>query len=230
MCHAGARLRESAPAAAFPPYDLAVRIDHVLLASGDIEESADRLLSRYGLESVRGGEHPQWGTGNRIVPLGGQYLEIIGVTDPARAAGTDLGRWVAASSSEGDALAGFMVEPDDFEATCARLLLAQTPGARTLPDGTSLSWRLAGLSEAITQGLPCFITWDGRGGALGGLDHDPPPDDTGIAWVEVGGDPDVLREWVGGDVDALQLVGGAPGIRRLAVRTASQTVILDERP
>lgn len=230
MGHAGARLRESAPAAAFPPYDLAVRIDHVLLASGDIEESADRLLSRYGLQSVRGGEHPQWGTGNRIVPLGGQYLEIIGVRDPARAAGTDLGRWVAASSSEGDALAGFMVEPDDFDATCARLSLAQTPGERTLPDGTSLCWRLAGVTEALPHGLPCFIAWDSRTGGLSGLAHDSAPADPGIAWLEVGGHPAAVREWLGDDIDALQLVGGAPGIRRLAVRTASQTVILDERP
>lgn len=209
-----------------------MRIDHVLLASRNIDDSAGRLHSRYGLCSVRGGEHPQWGTANRIVPLGSQYLEIIGVTDPARAEQSALGRWVAASAGKGDALAGFMVEPDDFDATCDRLSLTQVPGERTLADGTTLSWRLAGLGEAITQGLPCFIAWDGRSGldGLDRLDEHPPPDDTGIAWLEVGGDAAALRHWLGGTVDGLRPVDGPPGVRRVALRANSETIVLGEHP
>ena len=96
------------------------------------------------------------------MPLGGPYLEILGIGDPAVAAGSPFGRWVRALTAAGDVLAGLMVEPDDFDATCARLSLPPLPGARTRPDGRSLSWRLAGVAGALATGRPCFISWDGR--------------------------------------------------------------------
>ena len=204
-----------------------MRIDHVLLASADIDATADRLRTTYGLVSVPGGAHPQWGTANRIVPLGGPYLEIIGIGDAAVAAGSPFGQWVRALTVDGDVLAGLMVEPDDFEATCVRLSLTPTPGARTRPDGRSLSWRLAGVAEALAHGRPCFISWDGRDEVF---DGDAGVGASGIARVDLGGDAAELTAWLDGPVDGLRLVGGAPGVRRLTIRTGKGDLALPERP
>ncbi len=62
-----------------------MRIDHVSLATRDIDATAARLLRTHGLSSVRGGDHPDWGTGNSIVPAGPAYLELLGVRDLEKA-------------------------------------------------------------------------------------------------------------------------------------------------
>jgi hypothetical protein len=56
-----------------------MRIDHVLYAVSNLDDAAARWAADFGLRSVPGGVHPRWGTANRIVPLGGAYLELIGV-------------------------------------------------------------------------------------------------------------------------------------------------------
>jgi hypothetical protein len=50
-----------------------LRIDHVVYAVPDLDEAAVRLREAFGLDSV-GGRHERWGTANRIVPMGDQYL------------------------------------------------------------------------------------------------------------------------------------------------------------
>lgn len=205
----------------------AVRIDHVLLAAADLEATARRLLHEHGLSSIPGGTHPHWGTANRIVPLGGPYLEIIGIADPTVAGENPLGRWVRALTTDGDVLAGVMVEPEDFDAVCTRLSLTPVPGQRTRPDGTSLSWRLAGLAEALSRTLPCFISWDARDHAFG---DDAGIGATGIADLELGGDPDEITAWLGGEVDGLRLVGGAPGLRRMTIAARNGDIVLAQHP
>jgi len=57
-----------------------LQIDHVVYAVGDLDAAATRVREEFGLASVPGGVHPQWGTGNRIIPLGdGRTLTILGV-------------------------------------------------------------------------------------------------------------------------------------------------------
>jgi len=208
-----------------------VLIDHVLLATRDIDAAARRLLDRYGLASVRGGEHPQWGTGNRIVPVGDAYIEIIGITDAEVAATAPLGRWITSHTTDGDVLAGVMIEPTDFDGVCTRLGLTPIPGMRDLADGTSVSWRLAGLAEAMAQTIPCFISWDSRKGRLGSEAPQGGVSATGIAWLELGGDAQAVTAWLGDEVvPGLRLVGGPPGIRALAISTPDGPVVLPERP
>lgn len=161
------------------------------------------------------------------MPLGGPYLEIIGVVDPPRAAAHPLGQWIQQTTVAGDVLGGLMVEPDDFDSACARLSLTPIPGERARPDGTTASWRLAGVNEAITQGMPCFISWSDRDEVFGG---DAGIGASGITELELGGDLEQIRLWLGGDTEGLRLVGGAPGIRRLTIPTAGGELVVPEYP
>ena len=47
-----------------------MELDHVLIAVTDLEAAAREFEARHGLSSVEGGRHRDWGTANRIVPLG----------------------------------------------------------------------------------------------------------------------------------------------------------------
>ena len=79
----------------------------MLLAVTDLRAAAWELQARWGLASVEGGRHPDWGTANRIVPLGASYLELVAVVDQQAAAGSSFGRRVARGASPwADRLAG----------------------------------------------------------------------------------------------------------------------------
>ena len=171
-----------------------MRIDHVLYAVSDLDEGAARFEDELGLESIPGGEHLAWGTANRIVPLGPDYLELIGVADRAAAAESEFGRLVL---DAGDRLVGWAVATDDLDAVAARLGVDMQRGSRKRPDGVRLAWRLAGVTEALRSAgtLPFFIQWDGPSGLHPGGDPDAPP---GISWVEVAGDERELLQWLGG--------------------------------
>jgi hypothetical protein len=196
----------------------AVRIDHLILAVTDLEASAAELRAQTGLAAVPGGTHPDWGTANAIVPLGGSYLELVTVVDSERAPGSAFGRAVAGAAD--GALVGWAVAPDDLDATAARLGLDQQRGRRAVAGGGTLSWAMAGTEEAITRGLPFFLRWDDEASnpAHVTAPHDVEP--TGIAWVEVGGDRAALDAWLGGphDLDLRAAPAGTPpGPRRAAV-------------
>jgi hypothetical protein len=173
---------------------LSLRIDHVLYAVADLEAGSARLEEDLGLDSVAGGEHPKWGTANRVVQLGPDYLELIGVVDAKTAAASDFGRLIGAA---GDRLLGWAVATDDIDAIAARLGLEMERGSRKRPDGVRLAWRLAGFFEALGSGgfLPFFIQWEGPGELHPGGDPSAP---AGIGYVEVAGDEARLREWLGG--------------------------------
>jgi hypothetical protein len=172
---------------------MGARIDHVLYAVSDLDAGARRIAAQLGRESLAGGRHEGWGTANRIVPLGPDYLGLIGVEDRAVAATSDLGRVVLDS---GDGLLGWAVATDDLDGVAARLGLQVEHGSRTRPDGLTLRWRLAGVAPALTSGaLPFFIQWESPAELHPGGDPAAPP---GIAWVQVReGARDELREWLG---------------------------------
>lgn len=196
------------------------RIDHVVLAVRDLDAAAERLLRDHGLGSVPGGRHPAWGTVNRIVPLGDDYLELVAVEDPSVARATRFGRAIERLSADGDRWYAVCLADDDLEGTAARLGLSVSAGVRTRPDGTELRWRSAGVDADREDWLPFFIAWDvppadhpGRAQAA----HRVPVD--GIDRVELAGDPERLRAWVGDEDVPLYVDGdGAPRVRGVRVR------------
>ena len=75
-----------------------MRIDHAIWATRDLDGAAARFEREYGLVAAGGGRHEGMGTHNRIVPLGGGYLELLAIADAEEAAASPLGRlWTTPS-------------------------------------------------------------------------------------------------------------------------------------
>lgn len=175
------------------------RVDHVVYGVRDLEAAAERLARELGLPSAPGGEHPGFGTANRLVGLGDCYVELL------------AGVPVTALLGDGpDRLLGWMVRTDDIEADAARLGLDVVPMARTRPDGVDLSWRLAGWG--MGGPLPVFIQWD--------TPWDP-GGDARLEWLEVSVNPSQLREWVGDPGELpVRYTAGDPGLHAVGIRLA----------
>lgn len=200
-------------------------IDHVVLAVADLDEAGARLRREHGLGSMAGGVHPRWGTENRIVPLGDQYLELLAVVDPDVGAASALGRALLDLVADGrDRWYAVCVAVDDIGAVGDRLGLGVEPGVRTRPDGVELRWRGAGLEDGRRDAsMPFFIEWDVPAGSHPGrtpVDHDV--EVGGIAAVEVSGDVVRLAEWLGpaGASLPIGIVDGPPGVRAVELDVA----------
>ena len=203
-------------------------LDHLGYAVRDLDGAAVRFREELGLDSVVGGRHVGFGTANRIVPLGEQYIEIVGVVDEAEARGSAFGRSVLERTADGDGWLVIVVVTDDVDAEAARLGLEVTTGARSRPDGTEVRWRMTGLDAPQREPwMPFFMTWDipdelhpGRQRAGHVVKAQ------GLAWVEVGGDAERLRAWLGGRDLPIRVTDAPPGIARAAVATARGEIVI----
>lgn len=196
-------------------------LDHVGLAVRDLD-AADRLLrERFGLGSVPGGAHPQWGTANRIVPIGEHFIEIIAVTDPQAAERSPVGRYFGRHAALGDRFVGLCLGPEDRDGAARQLGVQWVEGSR-LAGGGRLTFRSAGLERALEEdgGWPYFLQYDDWLARLGDGDPGHRIAPKGIALVELRHDVARLRDYLGGEVPGLALVEGAPAILRLVIDTA----------
>jgi hypothetical protein len=205
-----------------------LRVDHIIYAVGDLDLAGERFQDEFGLASVAGGRHPGWGTANRIVPLGHDYLELVTVVDRDEAAASEFGRPVMGAVASGHGLMGWAVATDDLDGIARRLNLEVTNGSRTRPDGSTLSWQLAGVGRALAvPGLPFFIQWDGPpqlhpGAALAGHRVEP----RGIGWLEIAGQEELLRTWLGDHNLPVRITDGPPALSAVAITTAAGEVVL----
>lgn len=202
---------------------MALAFDHVLLTAPDPDAAGAELFATTGLASVEGGEHVGQGTRNRIVPLGDGYLEHLGLVggEPVSSVMAD---WVRGRPPGPAALC---LRTDSIDADAERIGSMAFDMQRRRPDGVVLRWRLAGLELAIETGAPFFIDWDVAPGdhpQAMTAEHTVAP--TRIAWVELGGDPDRISTALGDHDLDIRLVGGDPGVRRVAVATADGTDIV----
>lgn len=194
-------------------YDLddgdGVRIDHVIYAAVDLDVAAARLESELGLQAVAGGRHEGLGTHNRIVPLGGGYLELLAVADPDEAASSDFGRGLLARlAQDGDGLLGWVVAVNDVDSVAQRLGTTITTIRRA-----GLSARLTGLAEAIREpSLPFFISRD-PGVRDPGIDGNA----GGISWIEVAGNAYRLNQWLDTSALPVRVVDGKPAVRGVGI-------------
>jgi hypothetical protein len=146
-----------------PP--LPARIDHLVLATPDLELGVRYVQEHFGVDPEPGGSHPVYGTRNALVGLGQHcYLEIIG-PDP-EILGSDEVKVFGIHTRKQPSLVTWAVQGNDLEdfAEAARAELidlgAVTVGNRRQPDGRELTWKFTDPLAARMGGvLPFFIDW-----------------------------------------------------------------------
>jgi hypothetical protein len=172
----------------------------VIVLAEDLDREGDRFRDAgFGVES--GGRHPGRGTENLIVPLSGQYLEILAVVDRTEAAGSPQGRPVlAALRRRGPGLARWSVLPESITATAARLGLIVQHRHRARPDGTMLHWRAVAVDEAWDEPWRCaYMAWDDPAIQRGRSAVHDPNGATGLGTLDVVvPDLEAARHWTGG--------------------------------
>ncbi len=135
-------------------------VDHVIVVVEDLETAARRYDDELGLASVAGGRHVGHGTGNRIVPLGSSYIELMAVVDRDEAATSPVGSWVQRRLAEvGEGPGALCLRTDDIDAVARRTGHQPLAMSRTRPDGVQLDWHLVAHDAAFGEGLPFFIQW-----------------------------------------------------------------------
>lgn len=200
-------------------------IDHVILGTRDLDAAAHRLWEQHGLASYEGGVHPEYGTANRIVPLGGCYIEIMGIADDAVAGTNPLGRFVLSQIDAGDRWIAWCLRPEDIESTAARIGSAAIPGRRMRPEGQTVTWRLAGLEIALAEPpLPFFIAWDDPAQMPGRQPLEHRTDVKAIRRVELACDPHRLRSHAGSDLP-VRVVDGPAGIIAVTLATGDGSTV-----
>lgn len=195
-------------------------IDHLIVCVGDLDEAARDFKDRLGLDSVEGGRHPGHGTANRIIPLGGCYVELLAVVDPSEAKDSPFGNWANQRTKTAAGVDAVCIRTDDLDAVCARLGLQPTAMSRRRPDGTELKWSTAGVDLAIEESLPFFIEWHVSEDRMPGRSHVVHDREVnGVEEIVLSGDVARLAKWTE-DVPELRIVEGPSSIVSVSLATS----------
>ena len=135
-------------------------LSQVIVGVRDLHDATNRFRL-LGFDVLDGGVHPGLGTANRVIPLGAQYLELLGVVSPELARDNAFGRALIRATAGGDCLVRWSLRTDAIDEVAGRLGLRVEHRKRVRPDGELLTWRAAGLDLALADGtLPFFMQWD----------------------------------------------------------------------
>lgn len=141
---------------------MAARIDHLMVASADLDDGIEAVAAATGVRAAVGGAHAGQGTHNALASFGdGRYLELIG-PDPAQSR-RPLGDQFLGLTTPTVVL--FVVRTDDHAARVAALRAAGfdsdvMPLTRLTPAGDTLSWHMVTTSgHGIGPVMPMFIDW-----------------------------------------------------------------------
>ncbi len=135
-------------------------LDHVLIGVSDLEAARARY-ERLGFTTTPRGRHVGWSTGNTCVMFPRDYIELIGVVDPA-APSRSIEQRIAEA---GDVGVGFALASDDHEAALRSLAEAGlAPEPRSLgrvielPEGAvEPRFALVMLPPEATPEIPIFV-------------------------------------------------------------------------
>ena len=204
-------------------------LSQVIYGVRDLEAEA-RRIEALGLAVVDGGRHPGPGTGNRIVPLGEAYFELLGVVDQQEAERNPYGQALLRQTRQGNRLVRWSLRTDEIERVALERGLQPEKRARRRPDGVLLTWQAAGLDLALKESwLPFFMQWDHPEQYPGLLPVQHAIQPQGIAWLELTpGNMDHLARWIGSASVPLKYIEkSTPGLHRVGLRLpGGDTLIL----
>ncbi|KHL01174.1 VOC family protein [Sinomonas humi] len=179
-----------------------MRMDHVSYACepDGLAATTERIASALGVEAVKGGVHPRFGTRNMIIPLTQHhYLEVVEVLDHPASDKAPFGQAVRARSAAGGGWMGWCVEVQDLGPIETRLGRKAVPGNRKFPDGRELVWKQIGILGLIADPqVPYMLKWEG----------DPElhpsnayPGTVGVTKLTIAGSAERVTEWLGEPVE-----------------------------
>jgi hypothetical protein len=144
-----------------------LELDHLVIAATDLDAGEAWLSERLGVPLTTGGQHPGWGTHNRLLQLGGgTYLELIAI-DPAQpepAAPRPFRldeRPLRERLAQSPQLVHWIVRTDDLDGTLAGL--NYDPGPVASMTRGALRWRITVPADGRPAAgglLPTVIRWD----------------------------------------------------------------------
>jgi glyoxalase-like protein len=200
-----------------------VELDHVLIAVTDLEAAARDFESRHGLASVDGGRHRDFGTANRIIPLGSTYLELVAVVDAGAAAASSFGWWVDRGATDEGRLIGWAVRTTSLDEVAGRLELPIRSGSRQTPAGIELRWRSAGIDEAIAEpSLPFFIEWEDGVPYPGAVEASRAT----IVGLVLEGNADRVAGWLGEHTLPIRVIDGPAEVAAVVLSTPAGQIVL----
>lgn len=216
-------------------HDEPMRVDHVSYACRPegLAATTEGIADQLGIEPVKGGVHPRFGTRNMILPLTNhQYVEVVEVLEHPAAEKAPFGQAVRARSQAGGGWMGWVVEVDDLAPFEDRLGRRAVPGHRVFPDGRCLEWHQIGVKGLMADPqLPFMVHFDS--------DPEMHPSqarltDVGLAGMCIAGAPERVTEWLGAPVErALDQLSvdwrypaGTPGLLSVSFATPDGLVTI----
>lgn len=213
-----------------------MRLDHVSYAVGPdgMDATVRRIVDALGVERVKGGIHPRFGTRNAIIPLAKrQYLEIVEVLDHPSADKAPFGQAVRNRSQVGGGWMGWCVSVDDLSRFEERLGRKAVPGNRKFPDGNELTWQQIGIKGLIADPqVPYLLRWDeGTEDIHPSQAYSPQAELTQLA---IAGSPERVTDWLNcpdadpfEDVDVHWIApSGTPGIMSVTFRSPNGEITI----
>ena len=140
-------------------------LSQIIFGVTDLDAAADRFRA-LGFDVLDGGLHPGVGTANRVVPLGAQYLELLGVVAVNRARESEYGRSLLRAIADGDRLVRWSLRTDAIENVAARLGIEVEHRQRVRPDGELLATGGGDLGKSGEIKFWDTETWQIRGRIL----------------------------------------------------------------
>ncbi|GAA4656428.1 VOC family protein [Arthrobacter cryoconiti] len=212
-----------------------MRMDHVSYAceSDGLAATTERISSALGIDAVRGGVHPRFGTRNMIIPLTDHhYLEVVEVLDHPASDKAPFGQAVRARSAAGGGWMGWCVAVEDLAPFEERLGRSAVPGNRKFPDGQELVWQQIGIKGLIADPqVPYMLKWEGDPALHPSQAR---PSEVRLASLTIAGSAERVTEWLGQPVECpLEDVSvewiaprGTPGIMSVTFETAKGPVTI----
>lgn len=197
-------------------------LSQMIVGVASLDDATERFRG-LGFDVVDGGVHPGVGTANRVIPLGEQYIELLGVVSAGEARASAYGRALLREIDDGDRLVRWSLRTDAIDDVAARLGLEVERRRRIRPDGELLTWRAAGLDLALADATtPFFMQWDHDVQYPGAMPAAHPNGARRVTELSVSPrDADRFRRWtVGADAPLRIPEGCEPGLLSVTVETA----------
>lgn len=146
-------------------------LDHIVFAGNDIEKASTTYSEKYGLKTIRGGEHTNWGTYNYLAHFSNNcYIEWLGIYDKQRAQQSNNPLishlvYVLEQGMLGPFQFAFRTNIlDEYVEHFKRNDIpfhGPIQGQRKKPNGETLTWRMVFPTYDHTKEmLPFLIEWD----------------------------------------------------------------------